>query len=79
MSPPLRTPDHREALWAALADGDIQFVGTDHCSFDIAGQKDAATDFSQVPNGGPGIELRMVLLYSEGVAGAGSRRSGMSP
>ncbi len=69
MSPPLRTPDHREALWAALAGGDIQFVGTDHCSFDIAGQKDAATDFSQVPNGGPGIELRMVLLYSEGVAG----------
>ncbi len=68
MSPPLRPPEHREALWRALADGDIQFVGTDHCSFDLAGQKDAAEDFSAVPNGAPGIELRMALLYSEGVA-----------
>jgi dihydropyrimidinase len=68
MSPPLRTPDHRDALWLALAGGDIQFVGTDHCSFNIVGQKDSATDFSQVPNGAPGIELRMILLYSEGVA-----------
>ncbi len=68
MSPPLRPPEHREALWRALADGDIQFVGTDHCSFDLAGQKDAGEDFSAVPNGAPGIELRMALLYSEGVA-----------
>ena len=68
MSPPLRPRDHHDALWTALAGGDIQFVGTDHCSFDIAGQKDAAADFSQVPNGAPGIELRMALLYSEGVA-----------
>ena len=68
MSPPLRSPDHRHALWQGLAGGDIQFVGTDHCSFDIAGQKDAASDFSRVPNGAPGIELRMILLYSEGVA-----------
>lgn len=68
MSPPLRTAADREALWAALAAGEVQFVGTDHCSFDLRGQKDKATDFAHTPNGAPGIELRMVLLWSEGVA-----------
>lgn len=68
MSPPLRAADHAQVLWQALADGDIQFVGTDHCSFDIDGQKDQATDFTAVPNGAPGIELRMALLYTYGVA-----------
>ncbi|NCD17616.1 MAG: dihydropyrimidinase, partial [Actinobacteria bacterium] len=68
MSPPLRTEADREALWAGLASGDIQFVGTDHCSFTLHGQKSAATDFAHTPNGAPGIELRMALLWSEGVA-----------
>lgn len=68
MSPPLRTASDREALWAALASGEVQFVGTDHCSFDLAGQKDQAADFAHVPNGIPGIELRMALMYSAGVA-----------
>ncbi|HET7761101.1 MAG TPA: dihydropyrimidinase [Phycicoccus sp.] len=68
MSPPLRTAADREALWAGLAAGDVQFVGTDHCSFDLVGQKDKAADFAAVPNGIPGIELRMALLYSAGVA-----------
>ncbi len=68
MSPPLRTAADREALWAGLAAGDVQFVGTDHCSFDLVGQKDRATDFAHVPNGIPGIELRMALMYSAGVA-----------
>lgn len=68
MSPPLRTASDREALWAALASGDVQFVGTDHCSFDLVGQKDRAADFAHVPNGIPGIELRMALMYSAGVA-----------
>ncbi len=69
MSPPLRTPADSDLLWKALADGDIQFVGTDHCSFRIAGQKDAAVDFREVPNGAPGLELRLPLLYSYGVGG----------
>ena len=69
MSPPLRTASDREALWAGLADGDVQFVGTDHCSFDLVGQKDRAADFAHTPNGAPGIELRMALMYSAGVAG----------
>lgn len=68
MSPPLRTESDREALWAALAGGEVQFVGTDHCSFDLVGQKDEAADFAHVPNGIPGIELRMALMYSAGVA-----------
>lgn len=66
MSPPLRPADGQEALWAALADGTLSFVGTDHCSF-TPEQKAAATTFAQVPNGAPGLELRLALLHSEGV------------
>jgi dihydropyrimidinase len=68
MSPPLRAPENLDALWAGLADGDIQFVGTDHCSFNLHGQKDRASDFTSIPNGAPGVELRLALLYTYGVA-----------
>jgi len=68
MSPPLRAPENLEALWAGLADGDIQFVGTDHCSFNLHGQKDKAPDFPSIPGGAPGVELRLALLYTYGVA-----------
>lgn len=68
MSPPLRERRDQEALWQGLADGEIQFVGTDHCSFNFKGQKEMGReDFSKIPNGAPGIELRMILLYSFGV------------
>ena len=67
MSPPLRTASDREALWAALASGDVQFVGTDHCSFDLVGQKDRAADFAHVPNGASrASSSRMALMYSAG-------------
>ena len=69
MSPPLRATENLDALWAGLADGDIQFVGTDHCSFNLHGQKDQAPDFARIPNGAPGAELRLALLYTYGVAG----------
>jgi len=69
MSPPLRAPENLDALWTGLADGDIQFVGTDHCSFNLHGQKDQAPDFARIPNGAPGVELRLALLYTYGVAG----------
>ena len=69
MSPPLRAPENLDALWAGLAGGDIQFVGTDHCSFNLHGQKDQASDFTGIPNGAPGVELRLALLYTYGVAG----------
>ncbi len=68
MSPPLRAKENLDALWAGLADGDIQFVGTDHCSFNMHGQKDQAANFAAIPNGAPGIELRLALLYTYGVA-----------
>ena len=67
-APPLREQADREALWAALADGTIQTVSTDHCSFTLA-QKDAGKgDFTQIPGGLPGVESRGILLWSEGVA-----------
>lgn len=68
MSPPLRAAENLDALWAGLAGGDIQFVGTDHCSFNLHGQKDKAKDFASIPNGAPGVELRLALLYTYGVA-----------
>lgn len=69
MSPPLRSRRDQEALWQGLASGEIQFVGTDHCSFNFQGQKTMGRDdFSMIPNGAPGIELRMQLLYAYGVA-----------
>lgn len=69
MSPPLREKADQEALWDGLARGDIDFVGTDHCSFNLQGQKDHGKDaFWLIPNGAPGIELRINALYSGGVA-----------
>ncbi len=68
MSPPLRGSTDRAALWQALASGALDTIGTDHCPF-LLKQKDAGRDdFSKIPNGAPGVEERMTLLYSEGVA-----------
>lgn len=68
-SPPLREKRHQAVLWDALWNGSLQAVGSDQCSFDFKGQKDLGLgDFSKIPNGGPTIEDRFSLLYSEGVA-----------
>ena len=70
MSPPLRTQADCGALWGGLADGSIQAVATDHCPFRFAGEKQrGARDFTACPNGAPGVEERLPVLYSEGVAG----------
>lgn len=67
LSPPLRTKLDSEYLWKALQSGDIDTIGTDHCSFNYKGQKDIGIDdFSKIPNGGPGVEHRMSLLYTYG-------------
>lgn len=67
-SPPLREPFHQEVLWHALSSGQLQTLGSDHCSFNFEGQKDLGLgDFSKIPNGGPTIEDRFSLFYSEGV------------
>jgi dihydropyrimidinase len=68
MSPPLRDRSNQELLWKGLAAGDIDSVGTDHCPFNFVGQKDLGRgDFTLIPNGIPGIETRMPLLYHVGV------------
>jgi dihydropyrimidinase len=67
MSPPLRDKRNQAALWAALDAGIIDTVGTDHCPFDTEQKKLGARDFTQIPNGIPGIEERVNLMYSQGV------------
>lgn len=68
-SPPLRPAQSLNALWAALAGGEIDILSTDHCSFNFRGQKELGRDdFSRIPNGLPGIEHRPALLWSCGVA-----------
>jgi len=68
-SPPLRPADHQEDLWVGLVKNDLQVVSTDHCPFDFHGQKDLGVgDFRKVPNGLPGVENRVDLLHSGGVA-----------
>jgi dihydropyrimidinase len=70
LTPPLRAARHQADLWRGLRT-DLQVVSTDHCPFCLNGQKTTgAHDFSKIPNGGPGIEHRLQLLYSGGVAGA---------
>ena len=66
-SPPVKSDADREALWEALADGTLAIVGADHCAFSTA-QKDAPASAFDAPNGLPGIETRLPLLYSEGVS-----------
>lgn len=65
-SPPLRKKEDQDALLSGLQNEEIQFVGTDHCSFNMSGQKEMGReDFRHIPNGMPGIEMRMLLLFSK--------------
>ena len=68
MSPPLRERENNERLWQGIADGSIQTVATDHCPFDFEFKKElGSSDFTKCPNGAPGVEARIALMYSEGV------------
>ena len=67
IAPPLRKKEDTEALWKALADGEIQTVSTDHCSFTTEQKRLGKTDFRKIPGGMPGVETRGILMYSEGV------------
>lgn len=68
MAPPLRGQGDCSRLWRALAQGDIDTVGTDHCSFSRADKERlGAENIFKSPGGIPGIETRMELLFSEGV------------
>jgi dihydropyrimidinase len=68
LSPPLREKANQDVLWAALADGRMDTLGTDHCPFDFKGQKELGRgDFSKIPNGIGGVEERVALAYTYGV------------
>lgn len=69
-TPPLREKWHQEKLWAGLAQDQLQVVSTDHCPFCYKDQKELGKgDFTKIPNGGPGIENRLSLVYTGGVHG----------
>ena len=68
-TPPLREKWHQEKLWNGLKSDHLQVVSTDHCPFCFKEQKELGrNDFTKIPNGGPGVEHRMSLIYSGGVA-----------
>ncbi len=81
-SPPVRSAADNSRLWEGLADGTIQTVGTDHCPFfydgtkpilyegkeiAIPGKELGADDFTKIPNGLPGIQDRLPVLWTTGV------------
>ncbi|HYM61070.1 MAG TPA: dihydropyrimidinase [Thermoanaerobaculia bacterium] len=69
MTPPIREKWNQEKLWRGLQFNDLQVVSTDHCPFCFKEQKELGrNDFSKIPNGGPGVEHRMSLVYNGGVA-----------
>jgi len=68
-TPPLREKWHQDKLWNGLKCDHLQVVSTDHCPFCFKEQKELGRDdFTKIPNGGPGIEHRLSLIYSGGVA-----------
>jgi len=68
-TPPLREKWHQEKLWNGLKRDHLQVVSTDHCPFCFKEQKELGRgDFTKIPNGGPGVEHRLSLIYSGGVA-----------
>ncbi len=68
MTPPLRDKSNQEQLWKGLRGNDLQVISTDHCPFCFKEQKELGRDdFSKIPNGGPGVEHRMSLIYDGGV------------
>jgi len=70
MTPPLRDKWNQDKLWQGLQGNDLQVVSTDHCPFCFKEQKELGRDdFTKIPNGGPGVEHRMSLIYNGGVAG----------
>ncbi|MCA9587120.1 MAG: dihydropyrimidinase [Myxococcales bacterium] len=67
-TPPLRPASMQEDLWRGLKMNDLQVVATDHCPFCQKGQKELGKDnFAKIPNGMPGVETRMHLLWDGGV------------
>ncbi|WP_029616885.1 dihydropyrimidinase [Pseudorhizobium marinum] len=68
MSPPFRNKTHQDSLWAGLASGSLQVVATDHCAFTTDQKRTGVGDFRKIPNGTGGLEDRMPMLWTHGVA-----------
>lgn len=69
-SPPLRPQKHVDALWRAVQKGWLAAVGSDHCALVGGFEKDKKKgmgDFSRIPNGCPGVQDRIALLWTYGV------------
>jgi dihydropyrimidinase len=68
LTPPLREKWNQEELWKGLRGNALNAISTDHCPFCLKEQKELGReDFSLIPNGGPGVENRMSLIYHYGV------------
>jgi len=67
LSPPLRDKSHWEPLWRALAAGRLDTVATDHCPWTLEQKALGQGDFTKIPNGAPGVETRVPLMYHYGV------------
>lgn len=68
MSPPFRSKLHQDGLWAGLAAGSLQVVATDHCAFTTEQKRYGRDDFTKIPNGTGGLEDRLPVLWTKGVA-----------
>ena len=68
MSPPFRNKKHQDSLWAGLMSGSLSVVATDHCAFTTEQKRSGVGDFSKIPNGTGGLEDRMPMLWTHGVA-----------
>jgi dihydropyrimidinase len=81
-SPPVRSEEDNARLWAGLKDGTVQTVGTDHCPFffdgsrpimyegqpvQIPGKELGREDFTKIPNGLPGVQDRLPILWTYAV------------
>src|ERR687890_2469834 len=68
MKPPLREKHNQAELWKGLKTDDLQVISTDHCPFCMKEQKELGRDdFTKIPNGAPGVENRVPLIYNGGV------------
>ena len=68
MSPPFRNKKHQESLWHGLQAGSLSVVATDHCAFSTDQKRYGVGDFTKIPNGTGGVEDRIPLLWTQGVA-----------
>jgi dihydropyrimidinase len=65
MTPPLREKANQAELWKGLKMDDLQVISTDHCPFCMKEQKELGRgDFTKIPNGAPGVEHRVPLIYT---------------